>query len=84
METGNFGGGKGWFSGKAKNLPLVNSLESFENDVMGITPVTPMNENESSSPNDLPNQDQGFAPFHSFENDVLGQTVIDPDSDWQI
>jgi hypothetical protein len=33
LETGNFEGAKGWFSGKVQNLPV----NSFENDVMGVT-----------------------------------------------
>lgn len=37
METGNFGGGAGWFSGQVKNLPPITPVNSFENDVMGIT-----------------------------------------------
>jgi hypothetical protein len=36
-----------------------------------------MSINESSSPNEVPNQ--GFTPINSFENDVLGVTPIDPD-----
>ena len=40
-RTHNFGGGKDWFSGKANNLPPKNitPINSFENDVMAITPV---------------------------------------------
>jgi len=87
LETGNFGGGLNWFKG-GKNLPPVKPFEdtplekftplnSFESDVMGITPVTPMNE---TSPNEIPNQ--GFTPMNSFESDVLGVTAFD--SDWQI
>ena len=40
-RTHNFGGGEGWFSGKVNNLPPkgITSINSFENDVMGITPV---------------------------------------------
>ena len=30
--TGNFGGGKGWFSGQVKNLPPVTPVNSFESD----------------------------------------------------
>jgi hypothetical protein len=39
--THNFGGGEGWFSGKVNNLPPkgITPINSFENDVMGITPV---------------------------------------------
>ena len=47
---------------------------SFESDVMGITPISGMDEN--SSPN------QGFTQLNSFESDVLGITPVDPD--WQI
>lgn len=39
--THNFGGGEGWFSGKVNNLPPkdITPITSFENDVMGLTPV---------------------------------------------
>lgn len=39
--THNFGGEEGWFSGKVNNLPPkgITPINSFENDVMGITPV---------------------------------------------
>jgi len=37
LETGNFGGEIVW--GQVKNLPPVTPKNSFENDVMGITPV---------------------------------------------
>lgn len=39
--THNFGGGEGWFRGKVNNLPPkgITPINSFENDVMGITPV---------------------------------------------
>lgn len=39
--THNFGGGEGWFSGKVNNLPPqgITPINSFENDIMGITPV---------------------------------------------
>ena len=71
--TGNFGGGKGWFSGQVKNLPPQQTeqtaVNTFESDVMGITPVSPMDEN--SSP------DAGFTPLSSFENDVMGISPID-------
>lgn len=49
-------------------------VNSFESDVMEITPISSMDEN--SSPN------QGFTPLNSFESDVLGITPVDPD--WQI
>ena len=68
LETGNFGGGKGWFSGQVKNLPpQQTAVNTFESDVMGITPISPMDEN--SSP--------GFTPTSSFESDVTGITPID-------
>lgn len=68
LETGNFGGGKGWFSGQVKNLPpQQTAVNTFESDVRGITPINPMNEN--SSP--------GFTPTSSFESDVMGITPID-------
>ena len=51
-KTGNFGGQTGWFSGQAKNLPPNQSsgqnianemtpINSFESDVLGITPIDP-------------------------------------------
>ena len=80
-KTGNFGGQTGWFNGQAKNLPPQQNVEndftpvnSFESDVMGMSPITSMN--ESSSPN------QGFTRLNSFESDVQGVTPID--LDWQI
>ena len=80
-QTANFGGQDNWFSSKPKNMPpqqeLVSdftSVNSFESDVMGITPISSMDEN--SSPN------QGFTPLNSFESDVLGITPVDPD--WEI
>jgi len=39
MKTGNFGGGKGWFSGQVKNLSPVTPVNSFESDVTGVTPI---------------------------------------------
>ena len=79
LATGNFGGGEGWYSGQFNNLPPVTPVNNFENDVMGVTPITPMD--EILSPNEAPNQ--GVTPISSFENDVLGVTPIDtsePDS----
>jgi len=74
--TGNFGGKKDWFSGQVRNLPPQQNVESdftpvatFESEVMGITPISPMDKN--SSPN------QGFTPTNSFESDVMGITPID-------
>lgn len=68
LETGNFGGGKGWFSGQVKNLPPhQTAVNTFESDVTGMTPISPMDEN--SSP--------GFTPTSSFESDVMGITPID-------
>jgi len=68
LETGNFGGGKGWFSGQVKNLPPQQTgVNTFESDVLGMTPVNKMDEN--SSP--------GFTPTSSFESDVMGITPID-------
>ena len=39
--THNFGGRGGWFSGKVNNLPPkgITPINSFENDIMGITPI---------------------------------------------
>ena len=66
--TNNFGGGEGWFSGQVKNLPpQQTTVNTFESDVTGITPISPMDEN--SSP--------GFTPTSSFESDVMGITPID-------
>ena len=50
------------------------SVNNFESDVMGITPISSMDENSSLN--------QGFTPLNSFESDVLGITPVDPD--WQI
>jgi len=57
-------------------LPLeqITPVNTFESDVMVISPITSMDENSSSN--------EGFTPLNSFENDVLGVTLIDPD--WQI
>ena len=41
-------------------------MNTFESDVTGITPISPMDEN--SSP--------GFTPTSSFESDVMGITAI--------
>ena len=78
METGNFGGQDNWFSSTPKNMPPQQDfvsdftpVNSFESDVMEITPISSMDEN--SSPN------QGFTPLNSFESDVLGITPVDPD-----
>jgi len=66
--THNFGGGEGWFSGQVKNLPpQQTAVNTFESDVTGITPISPIDEN--SSP--------GFTPTSSFESDVMGITPID-------
>jgi hypothetical protein len=67
-QTGNVGGGKEWFSGQIRNLPpQQTAVNTFESDVTGITPISPMNEN--SSP--------GFTPTSTFESDVMGITLID-------
>ena len=39
LETGNFGGGTGWFRGQVKNLPPVTPVNSFDNYVIGLTPI---------------------------------------------
>ena len=68
LKTGNFGGGKGWFSGQVKNFPpQQTAVNTFESDVMEMTPISPMDEN--SSP--------GFTTTSSFESDVMGITPID-------
>ena len=70
LETHNFGGGKGWFSGQVKNLPPQQTLvDTFESDIMGITPISPMDENSSPNPD--------FTPMSSFESDVIAITPID-------
>ena len=80
-QTANFGGQDNWFSSTPKNMPPQQEfvsdftpVNSFESDVIGITPISSIDEN--SSPN------QGFTPLNSFESDVLGITPVDPD--WQI
>lgn len=66
--THNYDGRKGYVSGQAKNLPpQQTAMNTFESDVTGITPISPMDEN--SSP--------GFTPTSSFESDVMGITPID-------
>ena len=67
-----------WTADTPKNIPPQQEFESaftpvnsFESDVMGMTPISSMN--EISSPN------QGFTPLNSFENDVLGITLVNPD-----
>lgn len=72
--TGNFGGGEKWFSKEAKNLPPqqkfvsdFTSVNSFESDVLGITPISAID----TSPN------PGFTPINSFESDVMNITPID-------
>jgi hypothetical protein len=82
--TGNFGGGKDWFSGQVRNLPPQKNVESyltpvdtFESDVMGMTPISPIDENLSPNP--------GFTPMSSFESDVMVITPVDSSaSDCQI
>jgi hypothetical protein len=76
MRTGNFGGGKDWFSGQVRNLPPQQNVESdftpvdtFESDVMEMTPISPMDKNSFSNP--------GFTPLNNFESDVTGITPID-------
>ena len=68
LKTRNFGGGKGWFSGQVRNLPPQQTiLNTFESDVTGITPISPLNENLSPC----------FTPTNSFENDVMNITSVD-------
>lgn len=78
IQTANFGGQDNGFRSTPKNMPPqqefvsdFTSVNSFETDVMGITPISSMDEN--SSPN------QGFTPLNSFETDVLRITPVDPD-----
>jgi hypothetical protein len=77
-RTENFGGQDNWFSSTPKNMPPQKDfisdftpVNSFESDVMGITPISSMDENSSSN--------RGFTPLNSFENDVLGITPFNPD-----
>ena len=91
LETGNFGGQFGWFSGQAKNLPPkvkaeqnvadeITPIDSFESHVMGITPAPA---SEFSSVDE--GQNPGFTPLNSFESDVMGITPLDSSSsDYQI
>ena len=91
LETGNFGGQFGWFSGQAKNVPLkdkaeqnvadeITLIDSFESHVMGITPAPAY---EFSSVDE--GQNPGFTPLNSFESDVMGITPLDSSSsDYQI
>lgn len=52
LQTGNFGGGEGWFSGRAKNLTPTTPFDStnftpintFESDVQSITPRDPFSD----------------------------------------
>lgn len=71
--TGNFGGIKERRSGQTKNLPpQETTINTFEKDVMGITPISPIDENpmdENSSP--------GFTPKNSFESDIMDITPRD-------
>ncbi len=80
LETGNFGGQSGWFSGQAKNLPPeqnvaeeMTPIDSFESQVMGMSPAS-----EFSSIDE--GQNSGFTPLTSFESDVMGITPLDSSS----
>lgn len=86
LETGNFGGQFGWFSGEAKNVPPkvkseknvadeITPIDSFDSHVMGITPATAY---EFSSVDE--GQNPGFTPVNSFESDVMGITPLDSSS----
>ena len=85
LETGNFGGGDGWFSGQAKNFPPeqnvaeeMTPIDSFESQVMGMSPAS-----DFSSIDEV--QNSGFTPLTSFESDVMGITPLDSSSsDYQI
>lgn len=47
-RTRNFGGGEGWFSGQVKNLPPEQTAKNtFESDVMSITPI---DDSQSNTP----------------------------------
>ena len=71
FRTGNFGGGKDWFSGKVKNLlPKQTVVDTFENDIVNKSSVTKITSiDEVSNP--------GFTPISSFENDIMNVTPID-------
>lgn len=78
IQTGNLGGQDDWFSSIPKSLPPKQKfisdftpVHSFENDVLGISPISSMDEN--------PSPNQGVTPLNSFESDVLGITPVDPD-----
>lgn len=83
LETGNFGGQFGWFSGQAKNLPPakqnvadeITPIDSFESHVMGITPAPAY---EFSSVDE--GQNPGFTTLNSFESDVMEITPLDSSS----
>lgn len=91
METGNFEGKSGWYSGQAKNLPPkvksaqngadeITPIDRFESDVMGMTP-TPAYEFSGVDEG----QNTGFTPLNTFETDVIGITPLDSSaSDYQI
>jgi hypothetical protein len=52
-----------------KVLEQQNWVSTFESDGMGITPISPIDENSSPNP--------GFTATNSFESDVMGITPID-------
>ena len=72
MTTGNFGGGKGWFSGQPPQQNVESDftpVDTFESDVIGMTPISPMDENSFSNP--------GLTPLNNFESDGMNITPID-------
>jgi hypothetical protein len=78
LETHNFLAKLDSLSGTTKNMPPQQEFKSdfapvnsFKSDVMGMTPISSINENSLSN--------EGFTPLNSFENDVLGITPVDPD-----
>lgn len=91
METGNFGGQIGWFSGQGKNVsPKVKSeqnvadkitpIDSFDSHVMGITPAPGYGFSSVDE-----GQNPGFTSLNTFESDVMGITPLDSSSsDYQI
>ena len=75
-KTGNFvsEAGQKQQAKKIARLKNFTSLQNFESDVRGMTPISPMNTSLSSmdtSPN------PGFTPINSFASNVMNITSID-------
>ena len=98
LETGNFGGGFGWFSGQAKNVPP--KVKQEQNVIDETTPIdsetTPRHSFKSDVMRITPapadefsivdeGQNAGFTPRNSFESNVMGIPPLDSSSlDYQI